>query len=294
MFRPFLFSLLVFLSGGSGSWGQTKSVVIHIGGEPSMVPLTQRLAEWYHHKNENISFEISGVAPGRAIQSIVEGKVDIVQSDRQALEGEATSLRERSGKKFVQIPVASEVAGILVHPSNPVSELSIFDLRQILSGAVKNWKQVGGKDAPIKIYGRDNSSDVRDFIESEYMGDASISSSAKTFPKNSDVYAAVAGDPDAIGFGTVNLSLNPKVRFLGIKTSTSAPAIAPSTESITSHRYPLVRPLYYIFAGTPSGELQKFAEWVFSQQGQLVVEASELWPLNSTDRDRGKTQVASR
>jgi ABC-type phosphate transport system substrate-binding protein len=55
-----------------------------------------------------------------------------------------------------------------------------------------------------------------------------------------------------------------------------------------------VRQPYYIFVGTPSGELQKFAEWVFSQQGQMVVEASELWPLDSSDRDHGKIQLAKR
>jgi phosphate transport system substrate-binding protein len=288
------FAMVLFLFSTSAVWGQAKSAVIHIDGEPSMVPLTQRLTQWYHHNNPGTSFEVSGAGPVRGIQALLEEKSDIVQSTRQALGGEVTELRERRGRKFVQVPVATEVAGILVHPSNPVHELSIFELRQILSGAIKNWKQVGGKDAPIQVYGRDNSSDVRDFIETEYMGDASISSSAKTFPKNSALYATVAQDPNAIGFATVNLGLNTKVRFIAIKTSASAPGVAPNTISIASHQYPLVRQLYYIFAGTPSGDLQKFAEWVFSQQGQLVVEASELWPLDSSDRDYGKIQLAKR
>jgi ABC-type phosphate transport system substrate-binding protein len=126
------------------------------------------------------------------------------------------------------------------------------------------------------------------------MGDASISWSAKTFPKNSALYTTVAGDPNAIAFATVNFNLNAKVRFIAIKTSATTPGIAPTTASIASHQYPLVRQLYYIFAGTPSGELQKFAERVFSQQGQLVVEASELWPLDSSDPDHGKIQLAKR
>jgi phosphate transport system substrate-binding protein len=293
MFRPgFCAVLLLMLAEGISAQG--KPAVINIDGESSMVPLTQRLTEWYHHNNQSVSFEVSGKGPTLGIQALVDGKTDIVQSARQVLGGEVTALRERRGKKFVQVPVAVEVAGILVHPSNPVHELSIFEIRQILSGAVKNWKQVGGKDAPITIYGRDNSSDVREFIEEEYLGDASISSSAKTFPKNSALYAAVAADPDAIGYATINLSLNPKVRFMAIKTSASAPAFSPTTESIAAHKYPLVRQLYYIFAGQPSSELQKFAEWIFSQQGQLVVEATELWPLDSVERDRGKTQLASR
>lgn len=293
MIRPTC-CLILFLIAGAGVWAQERPRAIHIDGEPSMVPLTQRLTDWYHHNNQSTSFEALATGPTSAIQSLIDGKADVVQSPRQVLGGEITALRERRGKKFVQVPVAIEVAGIIVHPSNPVQELSIFELRQILSGAVKNWKQVGGIDSPIKIYGRDTSSDVRDFIETEYLGDASISSSAKSFPKNSLLYAAVAADPSAIGYATVNLSLNPKVRFVAIKTSASAPAVAPTTESIAAHKYPLVRQLYYIFAGPPSGELQKFAEWVFSQQGQLVVEATELWPLDSTERDRGKILLATR
>jgi len=293
MVRP-VYCLVLFLITPAAVSAQGKPAAIHVEGEPSMVPLTQRLTEWYHHNNQSISFEVSGAGPTSAIQSLIDGKADVVQSARQVLGGEVTALRERRGKKFVQVPVAMEVAGILVHPSNPIHELSIFELRQILSGAIKNWKQVGGKDAAITIYGRDNSSDVRDFIETEYLGDASISSSAKTFPKNSALYAAVAADPDAIGYATVNLALSPKVRFMAIKTSASAPGIAPTTESIAAHKYPLVRQLFYIFAGQPSSEIQKFAEWVFSQQGQLVVEATGLWPLDSIERDRGKTQLASR
>jgi phosphate transport system substrate-binding protein len=288
------FCLILFLTCATGVWGQGKSADIHIDGDASMMPFTQRLTEWYHQNKQSISFEVAGAGPTRAIHSLVDGKVDLVQSARQVVGGEVTALRERRGKKFLQIPVATEVAGILVHPSNPVRELTIFDLRQILSGAVKNWKQVGGKDAPIKIYGRDSNSDIRDFIEAEYMGDASVASSATTFPKNSTLYAAVADDPNAIGYASVNLGLSSKVRFIGIKASASAPAASPTTESITSRKYPLMRQLYYIFAGEPSGELRRFAEWVLSPQGQLVVEATELWPLGSNDRDKGKTELAGR
>jgi phosphate transport system substrate-binding protein len=286
--------LVLFLTCASGVCGQGKSERIHIDGDPSLLPLAQRLTEWYHQNERSASFEIVGGGPTRAIESLVDGKVDVVQSARQVLGGEVLALRRRRSQKFLQIPVATEVAGVLVHPSNPVRELAIFDLRQVLSGAVKNWKQVGGKDAPIKIYGRDSNSDIRDFIEAEYMGDAGIASSATTFSKNSTLYAAVAEDPNAIGYASVNLGLSSKVRFIGIKASASAPAVPPTTESITSRKYPLMRPLYYIFAGEPSAELRRFAEWVLSPQGQLVVEATELWPLGSSDRDRGKTELAGR
>jgi phosphate transport system substrate-binding protein len=158
---------------------------------------------------------------------------------------------------------------------------------------VKNWKQVGGSDASIQIYGRDDSSDIREFIEEEFMGDASIASSATTFLKNSALYAAVARDKNAIGYGSVNALLNPSIRFLAIKASASEAAVSPTSENIREHRYPLVRPLYLIFAGEPSGEVQRFGEWALSAQGQLVVEAAEFWPLGPADREKGKTLLTA-
>ena len=80
--------------------------------------------------------------------------------------------------------MATEIAGIVVNEKNPVRELSLFQLRQVLSGNVKNWKQLGGEDAPIAIYGRGGGSGVRTFLEEEFMGDEGISDNAKTFSTN--------------------------------------------------------------------------------------------------------------
>jgi phosphate transport system substrate-binding protein len=288
MNRGWVFPLGILL-GASGTWGQAKPAVVGIEGSPSMIAFTLRLTEWFHDKHAETSFRVGGGGPAKGIAALVEGKVEIAQSSRQALGGEIGALREKRGKKFVHIPVATEVAGILVHPSNPIHELSIFELRQILSGTVKNWKQVGGLDAPITIYGRDDSSDSREFIEGEFMGDEGIASRAFTFPKNSALYAAIARDKYGIGYGSVNLGLNPDVRFIAIKASSSGAAMLPTAENIREHKYPLVRPLYYVFAGEPSGEVRQFAEWVLSAQGQLVVEAAEYWPLGPVDREQGRT-----
>ena len=247
----------IILCAGT-SWGQTEATAIRIDGSPSMAELTRRLTEWYHNEHPDASFTMNGDGPSKGIVALIEGRAEVVQSSRQALAGEIGALREKRGEQFVQIPVATEVAGILVNPANPVHELSIFDLRQILSGTVKNWKQVGGYDAPIRIYGRDATSDIREFIQEEFMGDEAISSSAITFPKNTGLYDAVAQDKNGIGYGTVNMGLNPNVRFVAIRASSSGAAESPTTENVLAHRYPLRRPLYYIFAGRPSGNVQQF------------------------------------
>lgn len=293
MTRAFALCMAILLVA-SGACAQAGSSVIRIEGAPSIEPCALRLTEWYHNNHPATLFSVSGTGINKGIAALIDGKAEISLSSRQALGGEISALRDKHGKKFVQIPVAMQVAGILVHPSNPVHELSIFDLRQILSGTVKNWKQVGGSDAPITVYGRDDTSDTREFIEEEFMGDEGIAGSAVKFSKNASLYAAVARDKNSIGFATVDLSLSSKVHFLGIKASSSGAAVVPTTENIKEHRYPLARPIYLILAGEPSGELQRFAEWALSVQGQLVVEAMEFWPLGAPDREKGKTLLAAR
>jgi phosphate transport system substrate-binding protein len=277
----------------SGSWGQTKGAAIRIDGSRGMLELARRQTEWYHNDHPDASFTVSSEGAGKGIAALIEGRAEIAQSSRQVLGGEIEALHDKGGKQFVQIPIATEVAGILVHSANPVQQLSIFELRQILSGTIKNWKQVGGNDGPIRIYGRDFSSDTREFIEEEFMGDERISSSVITFPKNSSLYAAVARDKNGIGYGTVNLGLNPDVRFIAIKASSSGAAVLPTVENVLEHRYPLRRPVYYVFAGQPSGDVQQFGQWVLSARGQLVVEAVEFWPLGPADRDHGKALLAA-
>jgi phosphate transport system substrate-binding protein len=165
-------------------------------------------------------------------------------------------------------------------------------LRQVLSGSVKNWKQVGGVDAAISIYGRDDSSGVRAFLEDEFMGDLGISANAKTFPSNAAMLAALSKDPNGVAFGSVEVRSDAHTRFLGIKASTSGTAIAPTGDAIRTKKYMLVRPLYFYFAGRPQGELMRFAEWALSPEGQLVVEAVGYFPLSSAEREAGREALS--
>jgi phosphate transport system substrate-binding protein len=157
---------------------------------------------------------------------------------------------------------------------------------------VKNWKQLRGNDAPITIYGRDDTSGVQEFLEDEFMADQSISSSARTFPTNARMWETLSADPNGIGFGTGELGTQPGVRFLSIRPSDSGEAIEPSGDAIRAKRYKLTRPLYFYFAGTPTGDVARFAEWVLTPEGQLVVESEGYYPLASAEREEGMRLLA--
>jgi ABC-type phosphate transport system, periplasmic component len=150
---------------------------------------------------------------------------------------------------------------------------------------------VGGKDAPIHLFGRDNSSDVRNLIDEEFMGDASFSGTIKELAANTALLAAVAEDASALAFCDVDLRSQRGVRLVGIKASTSSEAIEPSGENIRAHKYTLSRTLYFYFAGSPSPQSARFAAWVLSPEGQLVVEAVGMYPLGSADREEARHRL---
>jgi phosphate transport system substrate-binding protein len=254
----------------------------------------ERLTEWYARKNSGAQFKVSAGRAEDGFASMSEDKADIVESERKALHTEAQALRSRQGKEYCELQVATEIAGIVVNSDNPVKELSLFQLRQVLSGSVKNWKQVGGQDAVINVYGRDKNSGVRAFLEEEFMGDEGITSGAKEFTTNSGMLAAVSHDANGVGFGTVESRPESKVRFLAIKPSANAEGVAPTGEAIRAGRYKLVRPLYFYFAGAPDGDLLLFARWILSPEGQLVVESVGYYPLNSAEREEGMKTLAKR
>ena len=275
----------------AGKSGDGKLAAIRISGSATMLNLTRRLTEWYEGRNKGVAFQVAGSSATQGFVSLIENKGEIAQSTRKALDGEIGALRTRRKLEFVEVPVATEFAVIAVNAANPVRALTIFELRAVLSGQVKNWKQVGGNDAPIHLLGRDETSEVRNLIDEEFMGDASFSGAIKTLPTNTAAMTAVASDPGALAFCDVDLHPQRAVRLLGIKASVSGEAIEPTGENIRTHKYTLSRTLYFYFAGTLSPDLTKFAEWVVSSEGQLVVEAVGLYPLGSVDREEARKRL---
>jgi phosphate transport system substrate-binding protein len=261
--------------------------VVRLTGSETMKEYGQRLTEWYAKKSPGIQFAVSAGRADESFASMVTGKTDIVQSERRVLHSETQALHTAQGKDYLELQVATQIAGIVVNTRNPVKELSLFQLRQVLSGSVKNWKQVGGEDAAIVIYGCGGNSGVRAFLEEEFMGDEGISDSAKSFPTNSGMLNAVSHDVNGIGFGTVEERAEAKVRFVAIKPSANAEGVAPSGEAVRAKRYKLVRPLYFYFAGAPEAELLQFARWILSPEGQLVVESVGYYPLSGAEREEG-------
>jgi phosphate transport system substrate-binding protein len=255
--------------------GQARSITVK--GSDTMVILGQRWAETYMGKNQGTTIQVTGGGSGTGIASLINGTCDIAESSRPMKDAEKDQTKQKRGKAVVEIPVALDALAVYVHEKNPVSELSIPQLKSIYTGAVKNWKDVGGKDERIILYGRENSSGTYVYFKEHVLENADYFPTTQTLPGTAAVINAVARDARGIGYG--GIAYGKGIKHVRVKKDANSPAIEPSMTNAQSGAYPISRFLFWYFAGQPAGDLKKFADWVMTKDGQAVVDNVGYYPL---------------
>ena len=150
-------------------------------------------------------------------------------------------------------------------------------MSDIYSGKITNWKQVGGKDATILLYGRENSSGTYGFFKEVVLENHDFSDRLQALPGTSAVVNAVSKDPNGIGYGGAAYAKG--VKEVPLKTDEKAPAIVPSLASVTDGSYALSRYLFFYTRQKPAGDVKKFVDWVLSPAGQEIVGKVGYFPL---------------
>ncbi|MBN1199077.1 MAG: phosphate ABC transporter substrate-binding protein, partial [Bacteroidales bacterium] len=173
-------------------------------------------------------------------------------------------------------PCAKDGITVYINKANKVDELSIQQLSNIFSGKVTNWKQVGGNDAPIKLYGRENSSGTYVFFQEEVVkGD--FAPSCQTLPGTAAVVNAVMKDVNGIGYGGAAYAEG--VKICKVKKDAGSIAYEASAENIKKGLYPISRYLYMYTRNRPAGEIKEFVDWVLSPEGQKMVAEVGYFPV---------------
>jgi len=257
------------------SFGQGRNITVK--GSDTMVILGQRWAEVYMSKNTGVTIQVTGGGSGTGIAALINGTCDIAESSRPMKDVEKEQVGQRRGKPAVEIPVALDGLAVYVNERNPVSELSLEQLKKIYSGAVKNWKEVGGRDERIILYGRENNSGTYVYFKEHVLENADYYPTTQTLPGTAAVINAVARDPRGIGYG--GIAYGKGIKHLRVKKDASSPAVDPTMENVVSGAYPISRYLYWYLAGQPSGDLKKLVDWVMAKDGQAVVENVGYYPL---------------
>jgi len=259
---------------------------IKIIGSNTVTPLTSVWAEKFMGMHPKVRIAVSGPGSGAGIAALINGTTDICQSSRQIKPKELDQAKA-NGVEPYEIPVAIDALSVVVHPSNPVAELTFAQLSTIYTNQITNWKEVGGNDAPIVVISRDTASGTHVYFKEHVVqmkglptADKSLEYGNKVLmlPSTEGGVSEVAKNPNAIfypGLGYVTDEVKP----LAIKQTADAPAVLPSVETALDGTYPLARPLLYYTNGEPTGIIKAFIDYCLSLEGQQEVTGVGYVPL---------------
>ena len=174
---------------------------------------------------------------------------------------------------------------VYVSAENPIKELTVEQLELIFIGKTKNWKEVGGNDAPITVYSRENSSGTYEFFKEHVLKGKDFAASTQTMPGTAAVLQAVAKDKNGIGYGGAAYGAGAK--HLAIKKDDASPAIEPTEENVVGGTYPIWRHLYiYVNPALDKGDIATYLSWIRSDAGQKVVKEVGYFPLPAQLREK--------
>jgi phosphate transport system substrate-binding protein len=254
-------TLLVLLGvGGCKSSSQTTSRPLCVAGSTSVQPFAEKLAEVYMHRRPGVRIDVQGGGSSAGIYAATHGAADLGASSRELLGAE---------KKLVEIAIAFDGIAVIVHPSNPLTTITLTEIRQIFSGAVADWRALGLPPHAIDLITREEGSGTREAFEHLVMGKQEITPAALVQDSNGSVREIVAGDPHSIGYISAGLVDN-RVKTLAID------GVLPTRENIKSHVYKLTRRFLFVARTAPAGPCKDFVDFVLGPDGQGVLETEGL------------------
>jgi phosphate transport system substrate-binding protein len=250
---------------------------VTVKGSDTMVVLGQRWAEEYMKKHAATTIQVTGGGSGTGISALINGTTDVCEASRAMKDAEKKQLADKAGAPPVEITVAKDGLSVYVNDTNPLNELTMDQLKQIFTGKVDNWKTLGGPDAKIIPYSRENSSGTYVFFKEHVLQNADYTPRAQAMPGTAAVVNAVVKEKFGIGYGGAAYAKGIKV--LKIKKDAAAAAIAPADATIQNGTYPLSRPLFFYVRAKPSAEISAFTDWVLSAEGQGIVTKVGYFPI---------------
>jgi phosphate transport system substrate-binding protein len=244
-----------------------------------MVILVQRLAEEYMKGHAGDLVQVTGGGSGTGIAAFINGTTDLAMASRPMKDEEKQQAAKARGAEVVERPIALDSLAVFVHQANPVSQLTLAQVKDIFQGRVTNWKQVGGGDATIVLYGRENSSGTYDYFREHVLKKEDFSPRVQTLQGTAAVINAVGRDAGGIGYGGIAYAKD--VKALAVAGDDGKP-VAPAEATVADGTYPLARKLFLYHSANAPERVTKFVQWSLTPEAQALVSKVGYFPLAKT------------
>ena len=238
---------------------------IDIAGGTAHIPVMKAAAKDIMGANPEIRITVTGGGSGVGVQKVGEGLVQIGNTGR--------ALKDAEVQKYglVTHPFAIDGVAVAVNPKNTVTGLTKAQLKDLFAGKITNWKEVGGNDAPISLYVREDGSGTRETFEERALDKGKSTPSANVVNSNGAMKTAIANDPNALGYVGIG-HLDNSIRGLAVDGAT------PTQENAANGKYPVTRLLYMNTKGEPQGLTKAFVDYIFTPSGQKHVAGAGYIP----------------
>ncbi|MCL2175458.1 MAG: phosphate ABC transporter substrate-binding protein [Treponema sp.] len=249
-------------SKGTSSGSNARAAApytIEVGGSTSVSPLMEMFAESYQHAKTHIKVNINGTGSGDGINN-AGALYQIGMSSRELTPAE-------QGKGLKETVIAIDGIAVIVNKNNSASNLSIDQIRDIYTGAITDWSQVGGAAGKIAVISREEGSGTRGAFEEIVRFQGKLLAGANESTSTGAIKAGITQNPNAIGYISLG-SLDDTIKAISVG------GVAPVTANVTSGEYKIARPFIVLTGSNIHAESAAFVEWMLSSEGQAIVSKS--------------------
>lgn len=263
-FSALAFAAVLSVASVFGAESAVAGGTVSTDGSTSMEKVIGSLGEKFQLDNPDIAFTYNPTGSGSGISAALEGRCDIGLSSRALKDDE-------KAKGLKPTVLAYDGISIIVNPSNPVKDLTVEQIKDIYTGKISNWKDVGGNDAGIVVVGREAGSGTRDGFES-VTGTKEQCKYRQELTSTGDVIAAAQGNPNAIGYAST-AAVGKTVKTLTVG------GIEPTEANVKNGSYVVQRPFILVTkeGKALSAEAQKFFNYATSKEAaEIIIKAGAV------------------
>jgi phosphate transport system substrate-binding protein len=194
--------------------------------------------------------------------------------------------------------IAVDGLSVILNEGNPISKLTMDQIGAIYRGEIKNWKDVGGPDRAISLYGRQSNSGTYVFFQEHVLKKQNYSADMMRMNGNAQIVEGITHDKYGIGYVGVGYVVDAQgnvkngIKILNISNDTNSKAYSPLNKAaVDSGDYPIARPLFQSTAGVPEGAVLDFIKFEISAEGQKIVEKEGFFPIGSSQQVENKKSL---
>lgn len=275
--RFFLAVVLTVITAVVAGCGDDAGGYLEIRGSDTMVNLGQHYAEAYMESHPDVSISVTGGGSGTGLAALINNTVDIAQSSR-AIKQEELDQAQAQGVEVCEFIIGQDAISVIVNENNPLSGITIADLKKVFTGEITHWSQLGWEEGgAITLYSRQSNSGTYVFFWETVLDQEDWALDTMFLPGTSAIYEGIVADANGIGYVGVAY-VREGVRALKLARDGASPYVDPLVRAnIDSGLYPLARPLYFYINGIPEGAVLDFLKWVLAAEGVAVLEATGFY-----------------